>query len=147
MNAGSFTEKEKNQLLRESDMMLNFDHPNVINLIGVCLDAGPSPYLVLPFMDNGSLLSYVRRSRCNLLATKETDEDKVAFNKCILKIIITQILIMDYSLIKVCIVRKRLGEMCLQIAKGMEYLTKMRIIHKDLAARNCMYVCMILCIM
>ena len=80
MNAGSFTEKEKNQLLRESDMMLDFDHPNVINLIGVCLDAGPSPYLVLPFMENGSLLSYVRKNRNNLLVTKETDEDKVAFN-------------------------------------------------------------------
>ena len=80
MNAGSFTEKEKNQLLRESDMMLNFDHPNVINLIGVCLDAGPSPYLVLPFMENGSLLSYIRKNRNNLLVTKETAADKVAFN-------------------------------------------------------------------
>ena len=80
MNTGSFTEKDKSQLLRESDMMLNFDHPNVINLIGVCLDAGPSPYLVLPFMENGSLLSYIRKNRNNLLVTKETAADKVAFN-------------------------------------------------------------------
>ena len=80
MNTGSFTEKDRNQLLRESDMMLKFDHPHVINLIGICLDAGPSPYLVLPFMENGSLLSYIKKNRCDLLVTKETDEDKVAFN-------------------------------------------------------------------
>ena len=84
MNTGSFTEKERNQLLRESDIMLKFDHPHVINLIGICLDAGPSPYLVLPFMENGSLLSYIRKNRRNLLVTKETDENKVAFNKRIL---------------------------------------------------------------
>ena len=63
------------EFLRESVLMYKFNHPNVLPLVGICLDAGPSPYIVLPFMENGSLLSYVKKNRCRLLTSSETDEE------------------------------------------------------------------------
>ena len=64
-------------MLRESVKMKDFDHPNVLHLIGVCLDGGPAPYIVLPFMANGSLHCYLRKERPNLLLGKEADEEQV----------------------------------------------------------------------
>ena len=30
--------------------MQDLDHTNVMGIIGICLDAGPSPLIVLPYM-------------------------------------------------------------------------------------------------
>ncbi len=47
--------------------MQEFDHPNVLTLIGVCLDGGPAPYIVMPFMTSGSLLSHLKENRASLI--------------------------------------------------------------------------------
>ena len=53
-------------LLKECSKMQKFDHPHVLKLIGVCLDGGPAPFLIMPFMTNGSLLSHLRKNRLTL---------------------------------------------------------------------------------
>ena len=47
--------------------MKEFDHPNVLSLKGVCLDGGPVPYIIMPFMTNGSLQSYLKENRESLV--------------------------------------------------------------------------------
>jgi serine/threonine protein kinase len=56
-----------NDLLKECRRMSEFDHPNVLNLMGVCLDGGPAPFIIMPFMENGSLLSYLRKEKDTLV--------------------------------------------------------------------------------
>ena len=44
------------QLKKEALKITYFDHHNVLSLIGICTDCGPSPYIVMPFMSKGSLI-------------------------------------------------------------------------------------------
>ena len=59
--------------------MMSFDHPHVLGLIGICVDAGPAPYLVMPFMANGSLLAYLRSNRQSLVFPQNEDEENVRY--------------------------------------------------------------------
>ena len=54
-------------MVKESLKMQNFKHPHVLNIIGVCMDAGPAPYIIMPFMTNGSLLAYIKKEKINLV--------------------------------------------------------------------------------
>ncbi len=57
--------------------MKDFSHPNVLSLIGVSLDAGQSPYIVMPYMANGSLLNYLKKERPNLTFDTKAPEEMV----------------------------------------------------------------------
>ena len=55
---------ELKNFLEESSIMCSFSHPNVLGMEGVCLDKeSQSPYLILPFMKNGDLKTYLRKKR------------------------------------------------------------------------------------
>ncbi|CAI8024313.1 Tyrosine-protein kinase transforming protein ros [Geodia barretti] len=103
----------KERLLKEVILMLTFDHPNVMPLIGLSFD-GEMPLIVMPFMSKGNILGYVRNHRESLYFKDPSDHQEVEAAR------------------KTC-----LG-MCYQICKGMSYLSKFKFVHRDLAARNCM---------
>jgi hypothetical protein len=109
---GVFNQNEVNELLTESLHMKHFSHLNVMGLIGVCIDSGSAPFIILPFMAGGSLLSYLKRNRDHILLT----EDSTNLEQT----------------------ESHLLSMCLQIARGMTYIASQNMIHRDLAARNCM---------
>ena len=102
--------------------MKNFGHINVLTLIGVSFEENGSPLVVLPFMRNGDLLSYVR------------NEDNHPTVKQLMK----------FAIDVARGITNRIGCLfCISrvvcpFTSGMEYLSSQNFIHRDLAARNCM---------
>ena len=54
-------EVDKRSFLSEALVMNNFDHPNVLPVLGVCL-CNPF-YLILELMEAGDLLAFLRGAR------------------------------------------------------------------------------------
>ncbi|XP_072125885.1 tyrosine-protein kinase receptor UFO isoform X1 [Mobula birostris] len=105
------TRTEMEDFLREAVCMKEFDHPNVMRLLGVCLQSHenegfPSPVVILPFMKHGDLHSFLLYSR-------------LGENPLYLPM-------------------QTLVKFMVDVARGMEYLSNKNFIHRDLAARNCM---------
>ena len=52
------------EFVAESAIMLDFDHPNVIKLLAVCFNTQDNlPLIVLPYMANGDLKSFLQHKR------------------------------------------------------------------------------------
>ena len=52
-------------LVSESSIMKTFDHPNVLPLLGVCIDYDDEDILkiVIPFMTNGDVRTFLKNNR------------------------------------------------------------------------------------
>ena len=46
--------------LAEGTLMINFKHENVLSLVGVVYVAGKRPLVVLPYMENGDLCTFLK---------------------------------------------------------------------------------------
>ena len=66
------------ELLDESLKMKAFSHPNILNLIGVCVDGGPAPYVVMPYMERGSLLHFLKKERPHFTLAEGADSELVS---------------------------------------------------------------------
>ena len=122
-------------LLKECIKMSTLDHPNVLTLIGVCMDGGPAPYIVMPFMFNGSLLAHLKKERENLVILPNQQEERDTVSLAASIITISCMLFFNNFQTETS---AKLLDMSVQVAKGMEYLANKKLIHRDLAARNCM---------
>ncbi len=70
---GLVTPRDIEIMMQESLKMRDFNHPNVISLIGVSITVGNPPNIVMPYMANGSLLYYLRKERPNLSVAHGAD--------------------------------------------------------------------------
>ena len=105
---------ERNRQLFEKEItfMSRLDHPNVIHLLGVCIDEA-APFIMMEYMTNGDLNQYLQGF--NMQSTGHELYSNV-------KPVETSTLIY----------------MCTQIASAMQYLASQNFIHRDLATRNCL---------
>ena len=88
--------------------MWNFKHEHILSLIAICLDNDPN-FLILELMEGGDLLSYLRTSRPSPVICP-----------------VAPVTLLD------------LVQMCLDVARGCEYLEQLHFVHRDIAARNCL---------
>lgn len=104
------THEDRLDFLAEAESMKRFDHTNIIQLLGVCLQTEPI-YAVMEFMLYGDLKTYLLARR-HLVNEKISDESDIS--------------------------AKRLTMMALDVAKALCYLSEMKYVHRDVACRNCL---------
>ena len=94
-------------LLREGLMLYGLNHPALLPVLGVSIEERGAPFLLYP------LTGY--RNMKRFLVSCKVNNDISA------RALTTQEVV----------------EMALQIAKGVQYLHRKRLLHRDIAARNC----------
>ncbi|KAM9425767.1 muscle, skeletal receptor tyrosine-protein kinase [Pholidichthys leucotaenia] len=114
----------QNDFQREAALMAEFDHPNIVRLLGVCA-VGKPMCLMFEYMAQGDLNEFLRRrsptqsirtlSRASLSGRSFSSEMEAGSLTCAEQLSVAK-----------------------QIAAGMAYLSERKFVHRDLATRNCL---------
>ncbi|XP_073730080.1 muscle, skeletal receptor tyrosine-protein kinase isoform X2 [Misgurnus anguillicaudatus] len=114
----------QNDFQREAALMAEFDHPNIVRLLGVCA-VGKPMCLMFEYMAHGDLNEYLRLRSPSQQPALSRDS------------------LMCSSLASVpehypplsCLEQLSISK---QVAAGMAYLSERKFVHRDLATRNCL---------
>ncbi|XP_064418504.1 tyrosine-protein kinase RYK isoform X2 [Latimeria chalumnae] len=101
------SEVQVTMMLTESCKLRGLHHRNLLPISHVCIEDGEKPMVLLPYLNWGNLKLFLRQ--CKLAEANNPQ----------------------------AISQQDLVHMAIQIACGMSYLARREVIHKDLAARNC----------
>lgn len=101
----------RNDFLKEIKIMSRLKNPNIIRLLGVCVQDDPL-CMITEYMENGDL---------NQFLSQREIYSKFAISNNI-----------------PCVSYSNLLYMATQIASGMKYLASLNFVHRDLATRNCL---------
>ncbi|XP_069370096.1 muscle, skeletal receptor tyrosine-protein kinase [Paralichthys olivaceus] len=114
----------QNDFQREAALMAEFDHPNIVRLLGVCA-VGKPMCLMFEYMAHGDLNEFLRRrsptqsvhtlSCASLSGRSFSTESDAGQLACAELLFLSK-----------------------QIAAGMAYLSERKFVHRDLATRNCL---------
>ncbi|KAK3589102.1 hypothetical protein CHS0354_017444 [Potamilus streckersoni] len=104
------TVQEKVDFLSEAEVMKRFNHPNIVQLLGVTTRGEPV-YTIMEFLLHGDLKTYLL-SRRNLVGQDAKESEDVS--------------------------PQRLTQMALDVAYGLKYIHDLKYVHRDLACRNCL---------
>ena len=121
------TTKNRLDFEREADIMLRFDHPNILQLLGVSFKEKSAPLcLIFEYMEKGDLNNYLRGCASSYIKrfknsrpTRSRTESEISEDPPVLS-------------------TNELVNISNQIAGGMHYLSVRSFVHRDLATRNCL---------
>ena len=121
------TTKNRLDFEREADIMLRFDHPNILQLLGVSFKDKTAPLcLIFEYMEKGDLNNYLRGCASSYIKrfkgsrpTRSRTESEISEDPPVLS-------------------TNDLVNISNQIAGGMHYLSVRSFVHRDLATRNCL---------
>uniref|UniRef100_F7F0A8 Epithelial discoidin domain-containing receptor 1 n=1 Tax=Monodelphis domestica TaxID=13616 RepID=F7F0A8_MONDO len=112
------TKNARNDFLKEVKIMSRLKDPNIIRLLGVCVQDDPL-CMITDYMENGDLNQFLSAHRLEDKAVDGSPGDGGT----------TQGPTISYAM---------LLHVAAQIASGMRYLATLNFVHRDLATRNCL---------
>ncbi|XP_036882224.1 epithelial discoidin domain-containing receptor 1 isoform X3 [Manis javanica] len=112
------TKNARNDFLKEVKIMSRLKDPNIIRLLGVCVQDDPL-CMITDYMENGDLNQFLSAHQLEDKAAEGASADGEAARGPII----------SYPV---------LLHVAAQIASGMRYLATLNFVHRDLATRNCL---------